>query len=788
MDSQIRTQNNVGSPFPYQDTHAKGQNKWMSFLGNNSLKRQLLMIILPTALLPLVVASGLGYNIIQRQARQDELDLLQQEAARTGESARILIEDAFEIPKIVGLDPGILEALEQADQTVAEQNLTTKSIDELEAEFEELKLLNPSNTLNEYLKNVVNAEKLAEMFITDKRGLNIAYSSPTSDFVQSDEAWWEGAKADTLYIDAPELDESSGQFAISLSEAILSPTSGEFLGVIKSVIATEEIDKRVSSYAVATVKGSQIVQLLDARAGVVFATITPDKIETMDGQVLQGGEVLQQIATALISDSLDAIGEIDNVKVLRSEVLGSEDTPTVSTLVEYGQRDYSVVTIPGTPWVAIASESTQEVNAAGLGLLATFGATAIILGLAATAILILFGERLSAPLQALTGTAERATAGNLNVRATPTGTSEMQTLGQGFNQLLDQIQRLIVQQKSVAEEQQQQREELEDEIAALMEDVGDAADGDLTVRAKLSAGDVGIVADLFNAIIENLRDTALQVQTTTEQVNDSLTNNEAEIQQFAEQAVTEVAALENTQEAVDTISQGIQGIAERANQAANLTQDNYTTVQTSSQSMDETVASIMGLRSTVGETAKKIKRLGESAQKISQTVSLIDEIALKTNLLAVNASVEATRAGELGQGFTAVAEQVGALAEQSAQATKDIAQIVATIQMETQEVVTAIETGTAQVVDSSKLVETTKQQLNDALSKSEEITRLMNQISQSTVQQTESAQAVSNLMEQATQSSQVRSQKSTQIAQAIRETAEASATLQASVEQFKVAK
>ena len=112
-----------------------------------------------------------------------------------------------------------------------------------------------------------------------------------------------------------------------------------------------------------------------------------------------------------------------------------------------------------------------------------------------------------------------------------------------------------------------------------------------------------------------------------------------------------------------------------------------------------------------------MKRLGESSQKISQAVSFIEEIALKTNVLSINASVEAGRAGEYGQGFTIVAEQVGALAEQSAQATKEIASIVAAIQAETQEVNQAMESGTTQVVETTRLVETTKQSLGQVLEK-----------------------------------------------------------------------
>ncbi len=196
--------------------------------------------------------------------------------------------------------------------------------------------------------------------------------------------------------------------------------------------------------------------------------------------------------------------------------------------------------------------------------------------------------------------------------------------------------------------------------------------------------------------------------------------------------------------------------------------------------------SIQGLRTTIGDTAKKIKRLGESAQQISQVVALIDEIALKTNLLAINASVEAARAGELGQGFTAVAEQVGALAEQSANATKEIAQLITGIQQETQDVVAAMETGTSQVVDSTRLVEATKVSLSTVLSKSQEIDLLMKSISEATISQAQTSQAVTEVMMLNSKTSQERSKSSSQVAQAIQSTTAILGELQESVAQFKV--
>ncbi|MEM9271372.1 MAG: PhnD/SsuA/transferrin family substrate-binding protein [Cyanobacteria bacterium P01_F01_bin.143] len=337
-----------------------------------------------------------------------------------------------------------------------------------------------------------------------------------------------------------------------------------------------------------------------------------------------------------------------------------------------------------------------------------------------------------------------------------------------------------------ANEQRQEREALEEAISSLMDSLEPASEGDLTVRAQLLEGDVGIIADLFNAIVENLRDIAIQTKASASEVSLSLGDNEVTIRQLAEEAVVEAQQIQQTLSSVANISESIKDVADNAEKTAAISNDAFATAQEGNKAMDLTVQSIQGLRNTVGDTAKKIKRLGESAQQISQVVSLIDEIALKTNLLAINASVEAARAGELGQGFTAVAEQVGALAEQSANATKEISQLVQGIQSETQEVVAAMEVGTTQVVASTRLVEDTKTRLQAVLEKSQDIDRLMQSISQATVSQAETSEIVTETMKQVTSASSKRSQSSRQIAEAIKGTTNIVQELQKSVAQFKV--
>ncbi|MEM8807435.1 MAG: methyl-accepting chemotaxis protein [Cyanobacteria bacterium P01_G01_bin.38] len=775
------------------------------------LSRQLLQTLLPVTLLPLAVASGLGIVITSRTEHEKAVADLQERAFLAVGAAGFFVEESFEAAGNVLINPAVIETLREAQEKVIADGLTDRPAEVLNQEFGQNKLLEPNATVNEYLADVVELEEVVQILLTEPSGLNAAYSSPPVDFVQNDEEWWQQAQQVGQYIEPADFDEATGELSTSFAAPIRDPESNELIGTIRVRTAVEELNEQVSTYLIKSLAETQQVQIADTRSGIAFSTVTANESITENTAVL-GGDTILEISRMLTSwvdqpeDNFDNLtqeleAQFPGVEVETLERLGlvlaeAEDDDEeageaesrqgiLDIVFEYSGKEYSIATVPDTPWVAIASADTVELDAAGRGLLVVFVITGLLLGAAAAGLLVVLARNLSQPLQTLTETARKAAAGQLDTRANPRGTIETQVLGQGFNNLLEQLQSLLSQQKAIADEQQQQKEELENDITQLMEEVGDAANGDLSVRARLSAGDVGIVADLINAIVENLRDIAIKVKQSTGQVSQSLSTNEQQILMLADQAVTEAQSMQSTMSAVEEMGQSIQTVAENASQASALTNDTYATVQAGSQSMEQTAESILELRSTVGETAKKIKRLGESAQKISQAVSLIDSIALKTNLLAVNASVEAARAGELGQGFTAVAEQVGSLAEQSAGATKTIAQIVAEIQTETQEVVTAIETGTAQVVDSSHLVKTTQQQLEQVLAKSEQINQLMQDISSSTVNQTQASVLVTDLIKQAAQDSEQRSQTSAQMAEAIQNTAKVAQALQSSVEQFR---
>ncbi len=352
--------------------------------------------------------------------------------------------------------------------------------------------------------------------------------------------------------------------------------------------------------------------------------------------------------------------------------------------------------------------------------------------------------------------------------------------------LLEELEKARNVAEKGTEEERRQKEDLQMQLLELLSEVEGAAMGDLTVRADVTAGEIGTVADFFNSIVESLRDIVTQVKDSATQVNTAIGSNKNAIGQLADEALSQAQEINRTLDAVDQMTEGMKSVAHSAAAAATVANNASVTATKSGKAMDLTVQNILHLRETVGETAKKVKRLGESTQQISRVVSLINQIAMQTNLLAINAGIEAARAGEEGQGFAVVAEEVGELAARSAAATKEIEQIVENIQRETSDVVRAMEVGTTQVVEGTRIVEDAKQSLNQILDVSVQIDSLVQSISNATASQVETSQTVSDLMKAIAKVSQRTSDSSRQVSESLQQTVEISQHLQATVGTFKI--
>ena len=345
---------------------------------------------------------------------------------------------------------------------------------------------------------------------------------------------------------------------------------------------------------------------------------------------------------------------------------------------------------------------------------------------------------------------------------------------------------LLEQTRDLAEEQRQTKEGLQRNAIQLLMDVDPVSQGNLTARAKVTEDEIGTVADSYNATIASLRKIVVQVQDAADQVADTTVTNQTSVRALsdaaAQQAAEIVTALERAQEMADSVKL----VAANAEKAETAVQQAAQTVQAGDDAMNRTVESIQAIRQTVAETAKKVKRLGESSQKIYNVVNLISGFAAQTNMLALNASIEASRAGEGGKGFAIVAEEVRGLARQSAEATTEIEKLVASIQSETNEVMMAMESGTEQVVTGTKLVDETRQSLNQIAAASLQISALVESIAQATIVQTQASETVTDSMTTVAAIANQNSTAANQVSESFEQLRSVAQALQAEVGRFKV--
>jgi len=434
-------------------------------------------------------------------------------------------------------------------------------------------------------------------------------------------------------------------------------------------------------------------------------------------------------------------------------------------------------------------------------LLLTITLGTMMTALVVTAIATIIAKQATSALVAATDAVEKIGQGELDTRVEVQGEDEFAVLGANINQMAVQLknlnllreQALVSEQErelevteKLAEEQRQLREALQRRALELMIEVEPVSQGDLTVRAKVTTDEIGTIADSYNSTVASLRKLVTKVQTAASQVAETTNSNETSVQELSQEVLQQAEEIAQALSQVQDMAQSVQLVANSAQQAEAAVRQASQTVEEGDAAMNRTVDGIVQIQETVTETADKVKRLGESSQKISTVVNLISTFAAQTNLLALNASIEAARAGEEGRGFAVVADEVRSLAQQSAQATGEIEKLVEQIQAETNDVVATIKASTQQVVMGTSLVDEARQSLNKITVASSEISELVEAIAQATVVQTATSEAVSNKMTNVAAIANKTLAETNQVSSSFEELRKVAQALQDDVGQFKV--
>jgi methyl-accepting chemotaxis protein len=365
----------------------------------------------------------------------------------------------------------------------------------------------------------------------------------------------------------------------------------------------------------------------------------------------------------------------------------------------------------------------------------TGGAMAVLAGL----LVVLFRRSVIKPIQTIAATNAWVSAGDLHARADVQGQDELAAMAAGLNSVLDQLVHLV-------ESTQSERDAMQRSIMKLLEEVSDVAEGDLTAQAEVSADMTGAIADSFNNMIHQLRTIITHVQDATLQVNSSANEIQTTAEHLAQGSIIQAEQITESSAALDEMAVSIQEVSKNATLSANVAEQALANARRGATAVKNTVWAMQRMRDQVQTTTDHLHMLGTRSQEIGDIVRLIADIADRTSVLALNAAIEATLAGEAGQGFAVVAQEVERLAERAAEATRQITGLVSTIQSETNAAATAMEESAREAAHGSQIADQAGQALGEIEKVSTRLAELIQSISQAAAQQARGSENLSKAM------------------------------------------
>jgi twitching motility protein PilJ len=323
-------------------------------------------------------------------------------------------------------------------------------------------------------------------------------------------------------------------------------------------------------------------------------------------------------------------------------------------------------------------------------------------------------------------------------------------------------------------------------IMRLLDEMGSLAEGDLTVKATVTEDITGAIADSVNFAVEALRSLVTTINETAVQVSAAAQETQATAVQLAEAAEHQAQQITSASAAISDMAVSIDQVSKNSAESANVAQRSVQIASRGAAVVRETIQGMDSIRDQIQETSKRIKRLGESSQEIGSIVELINDIAEQTNILALNAAIQAASAGEAGRGFAVVADEVQRLAERASNATKRIETLVQTIQSDTNEAVSSMEQTTAEVVHGARLAEDAGTALGDIERVSNDLAELIGSISTAARQQSTAATNITTTMNAIQEITSQTSQGASQTAESIGNLALLANDLRRSVADFKL--
>ncbi len=385
-------------------------------------------------------------------------------------------------------------------------------------------------------------------------------------------------------------------------------------------------------------------------------------------------------------------------------------------------------------------------------------------------------QNISDNLRTISAEADQIAGGDLSVNIN--SVSDTDVFGQSLRNMVEKLRSMI--------QTQEERDYLQKSIFKLLREVSEVAAGDLTVQAEVSSEMTGAIAEAFNSMTKELRSLIKQVKDVTFQVSSSANQINDTTEQLARGSEAQASQISLTTQAIAQMALQIQEVSGNASLSAQVAGDALGNARYGTQAVQDNIGAMNSIRKQVQETAKRIKKLGERSQEISQIVGLIDDLSERTSLLALNASLQASAAGEAGKDFALVAEEVERLAERSNYLTNQIGALTQTIQSETKDVVASMEETIHEVVVGSTLADRAGQALVEIEQVSTRLAELIESISESAKRQAHSSEDISQAMTNISKVTELVQTGSKRAANSVKLLVELSDDLRGSVAPFKL--
>lgn len=432
----------------------------------------------------------------------------------------------------------------------------------------------------------------------------------------------------------------------------------------------------------------------------------------------------------------------------------------------------------GVKWSFVAQIGLDEVQAPIVTALKFAVAIFVIISIIAIAVAIALSGGLTGQVRRIMDLFGEIGLGNFKARGQVLSRDELGTMTSSLNSMLDNLLPLL--------QTREERDSMQASVMKLMDEVSGLAEGDLTVRAEVTADITGAIADGFNAMAEQLSVVVRDVKEATLKLSATTSEVSTTAEKLVETSGEQAAKVSDAMASVSELVSSAQLVSDNAAQSATVSEKSTENAKEGAKAVEDTNKAMASIRDNVQETARAIKRLGESSQEIGNIVQIIDDISERTSILALNASIQAAMAGDAGRGFAVVAEEVQRLAERSTNSAKQIDTLVKNIQDEINEAGTSMEESIQRVVDGSKLADGAYKKLQEIESVAERLSGLILSISNVAKQQTEVSESIAKTMGEVGEISSDTAEATQMTSVAMKELTRISDELRASVEIFKV--